>query len=134
MENNNDNSGNTNWTPPSNGTGSQGGQELPNAKTSFTLGLIGLILSLFCCCVPLPAVGMVLCVLGMMKSKGAIELYESNPGTYNEATYKKAKTGKTLALIGIIVGVISIIWFILTYFFNIAGDAYNFERMMRRMR
>ena len=134
MENNNDNTGNTNWTPPATGTGTQGGQELPNAKSGFTMGLVGLIMSFFCCCGLISIVGLVLSIMGFMKTKEAIQLYESNPGMYDEASYKKAKTGKTLALIGLIIAAVSTIWFILSYFLQLGGDMYNFDRMMRRMR
>lgn len=128
MENNETNS---NWTPPAGGQG--GGNELPGAKGSFTLGLIGLILSPICCC-GISGAGLVLSILGFVKSGKAIKEYEANPGNYDEAMLKKAKTAKILSTIGLIIGGICFILFLVGLAMNGVKGSMDFERMMRRMK
>jgi uncharacterized membrane protein len=132
MENNNENTGGTNWTAPSTGQGT-GGQELPGAKNSFILGLIGLILSPICCC-GISGAGIVLSILGLVKSGKAIAAYDANPGTYDEALYKKAKTAKTLSIIGLIVGIICFGFFIFSLIFRTSAGMMDYQRMMDRMK
>lgn len=133
MENNDDNSGNTNWTPPTTGSGQFAMGELPNAKAGFTLGLIGLIVSFICCC-GISLIGLVLSIIGFVKSNGAIKLYEANPSSYDEAMYKKAKTGKILSIIGIIVGGIFFIIFLISLAMNGVSSMMDYQEMMRRYR
>ena len=108
MENNNENSGNTSWIPP----GNTGGGELPGAKASQIMGIIGLVLSF---CFGCGLIGLILSILAFSKGKSAVATYESNPGGYLESDYKKAKTGKLLGLIGIALAVIVIILGIIYY-------------------
>lgn len=98
------NTGNTNFA--------QGNQELKGGQPSLILGIIGLVLSLLTCgyC---GFIGFILSIIAFVKGKNAVVEYESNPGAYAEQGYKNAKTGKVLGLIGIIIGVLAIIGFII---------------------
>jgi len=119
---------NSNWQSPNNNAHQS--TELPDSKAGFILGLIGLILSPFCCC-GISAIGVILSIIGLIKSGNAIKTYDANPSAYNEADYKKAKTAKILSTIGLIVGIICFIWFIISLFINAGGM--NYERMFKRM-
>lgn len=132
MENNNENLGNTNWTPPPTNTGGGGG-ELPNAKSAYTLGLVGMILSFICCCY-INVIGLVLGIIGFMKSKEAISAYEANPGAYNEAMYKKAKLAKTFSTVAIIIGILLLVFNIASMVFRPFGNMYDLEEMMRKFK
>lgn len=107
MENNNENNGNTNWTAPVN---SGMGPEIPNATASLVLGIAGLFLSLCASCAP---VGFILSILAFSKGKKAANMYESNPGEYSESSFKHAKAGKIIGIIGIVLGGIIIAFFLL---------------------
>lgn len=114
MENNNENTGGTNWTPPSTPTGV--GQELPGAIASLVTGIIGLALSLFFGCGP---VGIVLSIIAFVKGKKAVKEYEANPGGYTLSSYNQAKPGKILGIIGIIFGgLVSLFWILYIAFFG----------------
>ncbi len=128
MENNTEN---TNWTPPPADMGTGGLKELPGGKSSYTLGLVGMILSFICCCF-IHVVGLILGIVALMKSKEAMALYESDPSSYDETMYKKAKTAKTFAMIAIIVGALWTVWAIVNLIFHPFGNSYDYQEMMRR--
>lgn len=130
MENNNENTGGTNWTPPAGGQG--GAVELPDSKSAFTLGLIGLILSPFCCC-GISGIGIVLSILGLMRANKALAAYDANPAGYTPESQKKAKTAKTLAMIGLIISILTFIWFIISLFLQ-GSNFMDYNRMMKQYR
>ena len=108
MENSNDNTGNSNWSPA--GTNPNIGQDLPDATTSLVLSIIGLFLSLCASCAP---GGLVLSIIAFSKGKKAMRMYETDPGTYKEGSYKNAKAGKIMGIIGIVLGTIFVLFFLL---------------------
>jgi hypothetical protein len=126
MENNETGS---NWTPPVGGQGAP--KELPGAKSAYTLGLVGMILSFICCCF-IHLVGLVLGIIGFMKSKEAIAAYEADPTSYDEAMYKKAKMARTFSIVAMIFGIIWLIWAIVNLAFHPFGNTYDYQEMMRR--
>ncbi len=132
MENNNENLGGGNFTPPAGGN--QGGtKELAGAKNAYTLALVGMILSFICCCF-IHLVGLVLGIIGFMKSKDAIAAYEADPGSYDEAMYKKAKLAKTFSIVAIIFGAIWLVWAIVNMAFHPFGNTYDYQELMRKYR
>lgn len=131
MENNVENTGGTNWTPPAGGQG--GSTELPGLKNAYTLSLVGMILSFICCCF-IHLIGLVLGIIGFMKSKDVIAAYEANPSAYSEADYKKAKTAKTFAIVAIIFGAIWLVWTIINYTLHPFGNSYDYQEMMRKFK
>ncbi len=104
MENNNENTGGANWTPPAGSIGG-GAAELDGASASQIMGIIGLVLSL---CTGCGIVGFVLSIIAFVKGKNAVAAYEANPSGYSEKSYKQAKTGKLLGIIGLILGIVVI--------------------------
>lgn len=127
MENNDVNS---NWEAPASNNAPQ---VLPGAKNAYTLGLVGMILSFICCCF-IHVVGLVLGIVGMIKSKEAISAYEANPTAYDEASYKKAKLARTFSLIAIIFGALWLVWAVVNMIFQPFGNSYDYQEMLRRMK
>jgi hypothetical protein len=130
MENNNENSGSTNWTPP-NTPNFDAKKELPGAKSAYTLGIVGMILSFICCCF-IHLIGLVLGIIGLMRSKEAIAAYEADPASYDEAMYKKAKLARTFSVVAIVFGALWLVWTIINYALHPFGNAYDYQELMRR--
>ncbi len=105
MENNNDLS--SNWSSGGNTTGM--GKALDGASLSQTLGIVGLCISVILGCLGCGLVGFILSIVAFFKGKSAVATYEANPSEYTEQSYKQAKTGKLLGLIGLILGIVVII-------------------------
>jgi hypothetical protein len=106
MENNETNS---NWQAPNNATGMGMGQDLEGANLSMILGIVGLFLSL---CAGCGLIGFILSIIAWVKGKKAVATYEGNPTAYSEKSFKQAKAGKILGLIGLILGIVVIFIFI----------------------
>ncbi len=81
-------------------------RELNEAKKGFLFGILS-IPGAFFCIIP----GIVLGILGFVKSRDAISIYEKNRESYNENDLKKANNGKILSIIG---GSLSVLFIILT--------------------
>lgn len=67
---------------------------LPNASGGMVCGIIGIILSL-------GLVGIILNIIAISLSGSAISRYKSNPEIYTESSYRKAKSGQALGIIGL---------------------------------
>ncbi len=91
-------------------------QQLPNAQTSFILGILS-IPGCFC-----GLIGLVLAVIGFILGKKAIEEYEANPDAYSSEDYQKAQNGKKFSMIGIILCAIS---FVLGIILQVTGVLAN---------
>lgn len=63
-------------------------QPLPNAQTSFILGILSVVPGCLCSCL-----GVILGVIGLVLGMNALKEYDSNPAAYSEADYKNAKNG-----------------------------------------
>lgn len=87
-------------------------QILPNSTGALVLGILSLVF-MFCYALP----GLILGIIGLSLSKKAIELYESNPGMYQESGFNNAKAGKICSLIGVILSSIGILLVILWFIF-----------------
>ena len=84
-------------------------QELPNSTLILIFGLLSII---GCCCYGI--VGLVFGIITMLMAQKATNIYNENPEMYNG--YQNVKTGKILAIIGIvlsalvlIIGIVSLI-------------------------
>lgn len=75
------------------------------ASTVMTLGIVGLVISIvigFCCCtLPGPIIG----IVGLVKANGLMPMISN----LSEKAQKDLKTGRTLCIIAIVLGVISMI-------------------------
>lgn len=77
-------------------------KKLPNSTTVLVLGIISL---LGCCCNGLPGVITGLIALNLAKKDTA--LYNSNPDEYDG--FQNIKTGKILAIIGLVLSAIALL-------------------------
>ncbi|UOU96822.1 hypothetical protein MUU74_09975 [Chryseobacterium daecheongense] len=92
-------------------------QKLPNATTVLILGIVAILGS--CCCNGI--IGVICGLIGMNLYNKDNTLYLANPGQYTD--YNNLKTGRILCIIGLVIGVLSLIWFI--YVISTGGwDAY----------
>lgn len=76
-------------------------QKLPNATAVLILG----ILSIVGCC--FYAVGIIFSIIALVMAKKDMALYASNPDGYDN--YGNLKTGRILAIIGLIINLIAVI-------------------------
>ncbi len=74
-------------------------QKLPNSTLILVFGIISIVT---CCCYGV--LGLIFGIIAMVMAKKATALYMENPEQYSG--YQNVKTGKILAIIGIILNVI----------------------------
>lgn len=86
-------------------------QKLPNATLILVFGILSIVT---CCCYGI--VGLILGIVAVVLAKKATAIYAENPEIYSD--FKNVKTGKTLAIIGIILSALSLVYYIgiITYF------------------
>lgn len=87
-------------------------QKLPNSTAVIILGVISII---GCCCYGI--LGIICGVIALILAKKDTELYKQNPGLYKD--YKNISTGRILAIIGIVLSVIYLIYTI--WIFTVIG-------------
>lgn len=74
-------------------------QKLPNATLILVFGILSIIT---CCCYGF--IGLILGVIAIVLAKKATQIYSENPELYTG--YQNVKTGKILAIIGIVLSVL----------------------------
>ncbi|HBR55466.1 MAG TPA: DUF4190 domain-containing protein [Flavobacteriaceae bacterium] len=87
-------------------------QKLPNATLILVFGIISIVT---CCCYGV--LGLIFGIIAMVMANKATTLYMANPEQYSG--YQNVKTGKILAIIGIILNVIYLCYTI--YLFSTLG-------------
>ncbi len=85
---------------------------LPNAQTAFILGILSIFPGCFCC------LGFIFGIVGLIMSNNAITTYNANPQSYFETDFKKAKNGRTMSIIGLVLTILGIV---LQVFMNIGA-------------
>lgn len=80
-------------------------QKLPNSTLILVFGIISIVT---CCCYGV--LGLIFGIIAMVMAKKATALYLENPELYTG--YQNVKTGKILAIIGIILNVLYLIYVI----------------------
>jgi len=83
-------------------------QQLPNSTAALVLGIISIAM---CWCYGI--VGIVLGIIGLVMGNKAVSLYRQSPGVYAEASYKNANAGKICSIIGLVLGVLTIVFVII---------------------
>lgn len=83
-------------------------QKLPNATLILVFGILSIIT---CCCYGI--IGLALGVVAIILANKAIKIYAENPDEY--IGYSNVKTGKILAIIGVVLCVIYLITIIYFY-------------------
>ena len=94
--------------------------DLNGAKNAQIMGVISIVW-VFCTCCYGGVISLVLGFIAFNTGKKAIAEYEANPSLYSEKSFNQAKTGKTTGLIGIILGVLAVLYIILSLIFNIGS-------------
>lgn len=94
-------------------------QQLPNATAVLVLGIISLV---FC-----GIVGLVCGIIALNMAGKAKALYEANPGMYTQSSYSNVSSGRTCALIGVILSSLVFVFFIIyfIFFFAVAAGSWG---------
>lgn len=74
-------------------------QKLPNSTLILVFGILSIVT---CCCYGI--IGLILGIVAIVLANKATKLYMENPETYDG--YSNVKTGKILAIIGVILNVL----------------------------
>lgn len=93
-------------------------QKLPNAITSIVLGSISFI----CCCFSMGVGGLILSGIAFFLTKKDENLYAENPDLYNN--FNQVKTAKIIAIIGLVLGGLTLAWSIYNIISVGGWDAY----------
>lgn len=80
-------------------------QKLPNATLILVFGILSIV---GCCCYGV--LGLIFGIIAMIMAGKATNIYKENPELYSD--YGNVKTGKILAIIGIILSVLMILFFV----------------------
>jgi hypothetical protein len=104
-------------------------QKLPNATISLVLGIISFI----ACCCSMGIGGLLFSGIAFFLVKKDEGLYAENPELYSN--YSQVKTSKIIAIIGLALGALSLLWSIYQIFSMGGWDAYmeNVQNMMEEM-
>jgi uncharacterized membrane protein YidH (DUF202 family) len=70
---------------------------LPNSNAVLVLGIISVIL---CWCHGI--IGLIIAIIALVLASKDTALYNANPGIYTQSSYKNLKTGRTTAIIGLV--------------------------------
>lgn len=82
------------YIPPYNPHVHASNLDLPNATNAQICGIVGLIMFW-------NVIGIALNIAALIMGSNAMTEYERSPGTYQQAAYNKAKTGKVCGIIGL---------------------------------
>jgi len=98
-------------------------QKLPNATLILVFGIISIVT---CCCYGI--IGLIFGIIGLVLANKATSLYAADPAIYEG--YNNVKLGKTLSVIGIVLNILMLIFFL--WIISIIGwDALQNEDLMR---
>ena len=84
-------------------------EKLPYAQSALILGISSIITA--CCC--WGVIGIILGIIGLNNANKAIRIHEEDPSAFDGVN--NAQTGRTTAIIGIVIGVLLMIWHIYTF-------------------
>ena len=87
---------------------------IPNSAGVLTLGILS-ILSL-CCCGPF--LGPILAIIALILAGKAKKAYTENPNLYKHSSLGNLNAGRICAIIGLVLGAILLIYFIIMYSIN----------------
>jgi multisubunit Na+/H+ antiporter MnhG subunit len=81
-------------------------EKLPHSQTALILGITSIFTA--CCCWGI--IGIIIGIIGLFNANKAIAIHHEFPDQYDGIN--NAQTGKTTSIIGIIIGVLSILFII----------------------
>ena len=70
---------------------------LPNASTVLTLGILSIVL---CWCHGI--IGMIMAIIALVLANRDMALYRANPDAYSINSFNNVKTGRTIAIVGLV--------------------------------
>jgi hypothetical protein len=70
---------------------------LPNASSVLVLGIVSIVL---CWCHGI--IGLIIAIVALVLANRDLALYNQNPAKYTESSYNNLKTGRTVAIIGLV--------------------------------
>ncbi|MCS3870954.1 hypothetical protein J3D55_003870 [Chryseobacterium ginsenosidimutans] len=102
-------------------------QKLPNATVVLVLGIVSIAT---CCCYGI--IGLIVAIIGLVLAKKDLALYKLNPEEYSN--YGNLNVGRILCIIGIVLNVISLIYYVYAIM-SVGVDALsNPELLQERIR
>ncbi|MFM7595797.1 MAG: CCC motif membrane protein [Flavobacteriales bacterium] len=102
--------------------------DLPEAKTAQILGIVAIVL-VFCTCCYGGFISAIIGFFAMSKANNAIAAYNASPEAYTEKSMNQAKSAKTLGLIGGILGVLALLYFVFAIIFGFANAIADMPNM-----
>ncbi|WP_036153320.1 CCC motif membrane protein [Maribacter forsetii] len=93
-------------------------QKLPNV----TIALVLSIISFLCCCLSAGIGGIILSGIALILVNKDTKTYQENPQEYSN--FSTLKTTKTVAIIGLVLGALSLIWTVYSIVSMGGWDAY----------
>ncbi|MDX1542485.1 MAG: CCC motif membrane protein [Christiangramia sp.] len=85
-------------------------KELPNSTLILVFGILSIV---GCCCYGI--LGVVFGIIALIMSNRAMEIYSANPELYTG--YQNVKTGRILAIIGLVLSALSVLSLIISLIF-----------------
>ncbi|WCO03014.1 CCC motif membrane protein [Psychroserpens ponticola] len=104
-------------------------EQLQNSTLILVLGILSIVT---CCCYGI--VGLILGIVTIVLAKKATKIYAENPDLYTG--FKNVKTGKILAIIGLILSVLYLLftlWAVMTFGWEALQDQELMQERMREM-
>lgn len=96
-------------TPQNSNFGDMAPQKpLPNATLVLVMGILSIV---GCCCYGL--FGLIFAIIALVMANKDTNLYNMNPNAYTASSFSNIKTGKILAIIGLVLSVLSIVYSII---------------------
>lgn len=94
-------------------------QKLPNVTTAIVLAIISYV----CCCFSAGLGGIIMSGIALFLTSKDEKLYKQSPEDYSN--FSQLKTAKTLAIIGLVLGVLTLIWVIYSIIHIGGWEAYQ---------
>lgn len=85
---------------------------LPNASAVLTLGILSIVL---CWCHGV--IGIIMAVIALVLANRDLALYNANPGKYAQNSYSNVKTGRTVAIVGLVLAGLFLFILIISFIF-----------------
>ncbi|RZL66988.1 MAG: DUF4190 domain-containing protein [Pedobacter sp.] len=106
-----------------------GYQNLPNATIVLVLGILSIA---FCCCYGI--LGLIPAIIALVLSKKDKALYELNPSMYTESSFKNLKAGRICAIVGLVLNIISLLYYIaiiVIFGFGMMNDPQKVQEILK---
>lgn len=87
---------------------------LPNATATLVLGIISIVTSL---CYVSAIIGVICGIIGLVLGNKDRALYQSTPDLYVRASYGQSNAGRTCSIIGLIIGALWLLFWLIIIIF-----------------